>query len=140
MRSNPSITAPWSLKLATIAVLLFLHGPFAIVMLYAFTTDEAAFTFPPPGLTLKWFGVAWNRTDLWQALTLSAARAPATTPGTRVYPDGDSGAAGAGAGGVRAPARCPMVNVGATSRNVASSSTTRAASTTPRSTRDTHLG
>ncbi|MCA9962642.1 MAG: ABC transporter permease [Anaerolineales bacterium] len=71
MRSNPSITAPWSLKLATIAVLLFLHGPFAIVMLYAFTTDEAAFTFPPPGLTLKWFGVAWNRTDLWQALTLS---------------------------------------------------------------------
>ncbi len=71
MRSNSSTTAPWSLKLATIAVLLFLHGPFAIVMLYAFTTDEAAFTFPPPGLTLKWFGVAWNRTDLWQALTLS---------------------------------------------------------------------
>ncbi|MCA9995463.1 MAG: ABC transporter permease [Anaerolineales bacterium] len=72
MRSNSSTTAPWSLKLATIAVLLFLHGPFAIVMLYAFTTDEAAFTFPPPGLTLKWFGVAWNRADLWQALTLSA--------------------------------------------------------------------
>ena len=71
MRSSPSTTAPWSLKLATIAVLLFLHGPFVIVMLYAFTTDEAAFTFPPPGLTLKWFGVAWNRTDLWQALTLS---------------------------------------------------------------------
>jgi putative spermidine/putrescine transport system permease protein len=40
-------------------------------MLYAFTTDEAAFTFPPPGLTLRWFGIAWSRADLWAALTLS---------------------------------------------------------------------
>jgi putative spermidine/putrescine transport system permease protein len=46
-------------------------------MLYAFTTDEAAFTFPPPGLTLRWFGVAWNRADLWEALSLSLQAAAA---------------------------------------------------------------
>jgi putative spermidine/putrescine transport system permease protein len=40
-------------------------------MLYAFTTDEATFTFPPPGLTTRWFGVAFNRPDLWDALFLS---------------------------------------------------------------------
>ena len=63
--------APWALTLAAIAGLVFLHFPFLIVLLYAFTTDEAAFTFPPPGLTLKWLGVAWGRADLWRALTLS---------------------------------------------------------------------
>jgi putative spermidine/putrescine transport system permease protein len=52
-------------------VLLFLHFPFAIVMLYAFTTDEATFTFPPPGLTTRWFEVAMGRDDLWAALGLS---------------------------------------------------------------------
>jgi putative spermidine/putrescine transport system permease protein len=62
---------PIILSVAALAVLLFLHIPFAIVMLYAFTTDEAAFNFPPPGLTLKWFGVTWYRTDLWAALSLS---------------------------------------------------------------------
>ena len=50
--------APLPLTLAAAAGLLFLHVPFAIILLYAFTTDEAAFTFPPPGLTTRWFGVA----------------------------------------------------------------------------------
>ncbi|HEX9926776.1 MAG TPA: ABC transporter permease [Anaerolineae bacterium] len=63
--------APFSLKLATIGGLLFLHCPFVIILLYAVTTDERAFTFPPPGLTLEWFGVAWTRPDVWRALTLS---------------------------------------------------------------------
>jgi len=63
--------SPLGLKLAAIAVLFFLNIPFAIVMLYAFTTDETTFTFPPPGLTTKWFGAAMNRADLWSALTLS---------------------------------------------------------------------
>jgi len=39
--------------------------------MYAFTTDEATFSFPPPGLTTQWFGVAWARADFWSALTLS---------------------------------------------------------------------
>jgi putative spermidine/putrescine transport system permease protein len=59
------------LTLAAVAVLLFLHVPMAIIVLYAFTTEEAAFTFPPPGLTLKWFPTAWARPDLWEALWLS---------------------------------------------------------------------
>lgn len=63
--------SPWGLTLAAGAVLLFLHFPFAIVMLYAFTTDEATFTFPPPGLTTRWFEVAMGRSDLWAALGLS---------------------------------------------------------------------
>ncbi|MCB9099636.1 MAG: ABC transporter permease [Anaerolineales bacterium] len=71
MRYNREFKAPFGLTAAAVGVLLFLHIPFAIVMLYAFTTDEAAFTFPPPGYTLKWFGVAWNRPDLWAALLLS---------------------------------------------------------------------
>jgi putative spermidine/putrescine transport system permease protein len=57
--------------MAAIGVLLFLHVPMAIIVLYAFTTEETAFTFPPPGLTLQWFPVAWGRGDLWQALWLS---------------------------------------------------------------------
>ena len=66
-----TVRTPWGLLLSALGVLLFLHGPFAVVMLYAFTTDEAAFTFPPPGLTTKWFAVAWARPDLWVALSLS---------------------------------------------------------------------
>ncbi len=63
--------APVSLKLAVGAVLLFLYFPFAVILLYTFTTEDASFTFPPPGLTLDWFGVAWNRPDVWAALSLS---------------------------------------------------------------------
>jgi putative spermidine/putrescine transport system permease protein len=70
-RANGGQKSPWGLTLAALAVLLFLHFPFAIVMLYAFTTDEATFTFPPPGLTMRWFEVAMGREDLWSALTLS---------------------------------------------------------------------
>jgi putative spermidine/putrescine transport system permease protein len=68
---NLSDSGPLPLKLAAIAVLLFLHGPVLIILLYAFTTDEAAYNFPPPGLTAAWFGVALNRADFWQALGLS---------------------------------------------------------------------
>jgi putative spermidine/putrescine transport system permease protein len=39
--------------------------------MYAFTTDEATYSFPPPGLTVNWFGVAWGRNDFWDALFLS---------------------------------------------------------------------
>ena len=80
MRSNPTQPrAPISITLMALAVLLFLHIPFFVVMLYAFTTDEAAFTFPPPGLTTKWFGVAWERADLWEALWLSVRVAALAT-------------------------------------------------------------
>lgn len=62
---------PFALHITSVAVLLFLHIPFLLIVLYAFNTEEAAFTFPPPGLTAKWFAEAWNRPDLWEALSLS---------------------------------------------------------------------
>lgn len=71
--------APLSLKLAAAAGLLFLHLPIALIFLYAFTTDERSFTFPPPGLTTRWFAVAWNRPDVWQALGLSVRVAAIAT-------------------------------------------------------------
>ena len=52
--------------------LLFLHVPLALIILYAFTTEEKSFQFPPPGLTLHWFSVAWfDRPDIWGPLLLS---------------------------------------------------------------------
>jgi putative spermidine/putrescine transport system permease protein len=59
------------LKLAVAGVLFFLYFPFAIILLYTFTTEDSAYTFPPPGLTLNWFPVSWHRSDLWQALGVS---------------------------------------------------------------------
>ena len=56
--------------MATAAV-LFINLPILIIFIYAFTTDSQTLTFPPPGLTTKWFGVAWERGDLWAALGLS---------------------------------------------------------------------
>ncbi|WP_414833468.1 ABC transporter permease [Afifella sp. YEN Y35] len=59
------------LKLGTVFCVLFLHVPMAFIILYAFTTEDKSYVFPPPGLTLKWFAVAWGRQDVWDALTLS---------------------------------------------------------------------
>jgi putative spermidine/putrescine transport system permease protein len=63
--------ASFGLKAASIAALLFLHFPIWVILLYAFTTEEAAFTFPPPGLTTQWFGAITEREDFWAALGLS---------------------------------------------------------------------
>ncbi|HEX2554685.1 MAG TPA: ABC transporter permease [Microvirga sp.] len=71
--------APLALKIAAGASLLFLHLPLLFVVLYAFTTEERSYQFPPPGLTLKWFAVAWGRPDVWRALTLSLQVAAVAT-------------------------------------------------------------
>jgi putative spermidine/putrescine transport system permease protein len=63
--------APLGLKIGVGAVLWFLYFPFLVILLYAFSTEDATFTFPPPGLTTDWFAVAWGRTDIWRALGLS---------------------------------------------------------------------
>ncbi len=65
------LRASLGLKVAAGAGLLFLHVPLAFIILYAFTSEDRSFTFPPPGYTTKWFGVAWNRPDVWAALSLS---------------------------------------------------------------------
>ena len=70
---------PLSVTLAAAAGLLFLHLPLAFIFLYAFTTEEKSYQFPPPGFTLKWFAVAWDRPDIWQALGLSLRVASVAT-------------------------------------------------------------
>jgi putative spermidine/putrescine transport system permease protein len=59
------------LKIAALGGLLFLHVPILLIFLYAFTTEEGTYQFPPPGLTTQWFAVAWNRADIWPPLWLS---------------------------------------------------------------------
>ena len=73
MPSKASSTAksPLGLTMAAAAALLFLHVPIWIIFLYTLTPDETTFTFPLPGITFQWFGVALRRPDLWRALTLS---------------------------------------------------------------------
>ncbi len=68
-----------ALRVAAGASLLFLWFPLAIVILYTFTTDDLLFTFPPPGLTTRWFDVAFHNDDIWTALWLSVRVAAAST-------------------------------------------------------------
>jgi putative spermidine/putrescine transport system permease protein len=63
--------ASWGLKIAALGALLFLHVPIWIIFLYTVTPDETTYTFPLPGITFKWFGIALQRDDLWRALILS---------------------------------------------------------------------
>ena len=50
--------APWYLRLATWGGVIFLHFPLLIIAIYAFNTEDAAFSFPPQGLTLRFRFVA----------------------------------------------------------------------------------
>ena len=59
------------LRFGAIAGLLFLHIPLFLIILYAFTTEDKSYQFPPPGYTLKWFEVVLNRQDIWNAVALS---------------------------------------------------------------------
>lgn len=71
--------APAALKITAAAGLLFLHLPIVLIFIYAFTTEEKSYQWPPPGLTLKWLAVTWNRVDVWQALSLSVEVATVST-------------------------------------------------------------
>jgi len=68
MRSEAGIM----LKLGAAAGLLFLHLPLLLIIIYAFTTEEKSYQFPPPGFTTNWFRAAWfDRPDIWPPLWLS---------------------------------------------------------------------
>ncbi|MBZ9703593.1 MULTISPECIES: ABC transporter permease [unclassified Mesorhizobium] len=79
MRSDRAQSAPLGLKIAAACGLLFLHLPILLIFVYAFTTEEKSFVWPPPGLTTQWFAVTWNRPDVWQALSLSVRVAAIST-------------------------------------------------------------
>ncbi len=71
--------ASLGLRIAAVAGLAFLHLPILLIFLYAFTTEERTYAFPPPGLTTQWFAVAWSRPDIWDALWLSLQVAAVAT-------------------------------------------------------------
>ena len=81
MRSKPrgGVRTPFGLKIAAAVGLLYLHVPMFFILLYAFTTEDKSYQFPPPGLTLHWFGVAWERQDIWSAIWLSVRVAAMST-------------------------------------------------------------
>jgi putative spermidine/putrescine transport system permease protein len=66
-------------RLGAFAGLAFMHIPVLVIILYAFTTEDRTYQFPPPGLTFKWFEVAFARSDIWQSLTLSLGVAACAT-------------------------------------------------------------
>jgi len=66
-------------KLAAAAGIAFLHAPVIVIVLYAFTTEDRTYQFPPPGLTLHWFDVAFARSDIWEAMRLSLVVAVVAT-------------------------------------------------------------
>ena len=86
MRTSGSFgqSGSWLLKLSAFGVLLFLHFPFWLILLYAFNTEDAAYTFPPPGLTLHWIPQALGNSDLINALLLSVQVALVSTSGALV--------------------------------------------------------
>jgi putative spermidine/putrescine transport system permease protein len=71
MRSETSHKPPVGLSIAALGGLLFLHVPLLLIFVYAFTTEEKSYAFPPPGYTTKWFAVVWERQDIWDAIGLS---------------------------------------------------------------------
>lgn len=79
MRSSTDQQASTPLILAAISGLLFLLVPLFLIFLYALTTEDKTFQFPPPGLTFKWFAVAWERHDIHNALFLSVKVALVST-------------------------------------------------------------
>lgn len=79
MRSDRNTSAPFLLKLAAGGGLLFLHLPILLIFVYAFTTEDKSFQWPPPGLTTRWLVSTWNRPDVWLALRLSVQVAAIAT-------------------------------------------------------------
>lgn len=79
MRSEKESKTPLGLKIAAAAGLLFLHLPILLIFVYAFTTEEKSYAWPPPGFTTQWLAVTWNRPDVWEALSLSVKVASIST-------------------------------------------------------------
>jgi putative spermidine/putrescine transport system permease protein len=66
-------------RVAAVGGLVFMHFPVLIIILYAFTTEDRTYQFPPPSLTFHWFTDAFAREDIWSALGLSFAVATCAT-------------------------------------------------------------
>ena len=80
-RRRAAPRAPWPLRIAAWCALLFLHAPIVLLVVYAFNTEEAAFSFPPRGFTTRWFATAFERADVLVAIALSLRVAALATAG-----------------------------------------------------------
>ncbi len=76
--------APWPLRIMAWGGIAFLHVPLVLVAIYAFNTEEAAFSFPPKGFTLRWFAAAAARDDVIAAIALSVKVALVATGGALI--------------------------------------------------------
>ena len=56
-----------------------MHIPVLVIVLYAFTTADRTYEFPPPGYTVRWFDAALAREDIWRAMRLSLSVAGVAT-------------------------------------------------------------
>ena len=66
-------------RVAALGGLAFMHFPVLVIILYAFTTEDRTYQFPPPGLTTHWFTDAFARDDIWASLRLSLGVASCAT-------------------------------------------------------------
>ena len=71
--------ASYTLKFGALFGILYLNVPLLFIVLYAFTTEDKSYQFPPPGYTLKWFQIAFQREDIWSAIRLSLKIASLST-------------------------------------------------------------
>ena len=71
--------ASWGLRIAAWGGLVFMHFPILIILIYAFNTEDAAFSFPPQGFTLHWIAVTFARPDVLEAIRLSVEVAALAT-------------------------------------------------------------
>jgi putative spermidine/putrescine transport system permease protein len=78
-RRDDGPRAPWPLRIAAWGGLVFLHVPIVLLAIYAFNTEQSAFSFPPRGFTLKWFAQAAARDDVVAAIVLSLKVAAVAT-------------------------------------------------------------
>jgi putative spermidine/putrescine transport system permease protein len=64
----------WTLGVLTALILLFLFIPIAIIIVYAFNPSNVQ-SWPPPGLSTKWFSPLWHNHDARDAFVLSVKAA-----------------------------------------------------------------
>ena len=79
MRTSSTERPGIGLRISTFLVVAFLYFPLLVIVLYSFTTQTAAFTFPPPDLTTRWWGSALAKSQLWSSLRLSLTVAALAT-------------------------------------------------------------
>ena len=73
-----TLLARSALRVATIAVLVFMYFPLALIVVYAFN-ESGTSAWPPSGFSLRWVLLALENTGLRQAFLTSLAGALGAT-------------------------------------------------------------